>query len=479
MIFGQSLNAVSHSNTCGIYATLVNPASAAGGIDKLNVNLAGFGVTAHNNVLRSDLRFSMMELASFKAPRRDQSEFRSPYVTSPRRRIWRPNLFVNPDAVQFAARFSISKKWSVFSFIRERTFGNLSNLDYNAISFLSQNDEPYPDKDLTLKLDGSFLSYQEIGFGSAFEIYDKREHYWKIGGKYKKLNGRAIYALNMPQFKSSILENGFRIQSKVNIIETSLKFLTQDPKEVILRPDIGRGNAFDIGIVYEHRPRSKKSTFRKNNPRLKSSQFNARDLLKYDYRVSLSVLDIGGLSFNSSAVTQTTYTLDVGQTVEDYLESEYTSIFELLEDSINKQQERQYFRVSLPATLNLMYDQSLEKGYFISLQYVQRLSRKNQMSTYIPSHVLVQLRKEAKRCTFGLPILLMPATRTYILGANLKAGPFFIGTNNISTILFRKFYNPSFYAGIQFSLRYKQDPTIENYRSFRTKRKKVYPWSPM
>ena len=478
-ISAQSLNAISHSNLSGTYGSLSNPAFAAGSIDRLSINVAGFGVNIQNNTLRSDLRFSMIELLSFKSPRNDEAEFQAPYFSIPRKSVINPNAYVNLDALQFGIQVAFNKKWSVFGYTRERAFGNFSNLDYDAIRFLSNEGENYSEGQLNLSFDASGLSYQELALGSAIQLLDKRDHFWKVGATYKILNGRAIYAVNVPYFKTSIFNDGFSVKSEINVIETSLDFLTQNPTDIFLRPRIGRGNALDIGAVYEHRPKAKKHTYRRNNPKLKNKNFNARNLIKYDYRIAFSILDIGSITFNQEAVKKTSYILDLTQSVDGYLRSDHDDVLDLLEDSVELSEGSGAMSIYLPATLNLTYDQCLQNDYFFSIHYVQRLTSKKGLSTYIPSHLLLQLRKETEHCSFALPLFIMPITRSYTLGASAQVGPVFLGTNNIGTLFFKKIYNPSFYAGLFYNVRYKKDPTIESYRSFKTRRKKMYHWSPM
>jgi len=127
----------------------------------------------------------------------------------------------------------------------------------------------------------------------------------------------------------------------------------------------------------------------------------------------------------------------------------------------------------LPTTVVVFYDQRLLNKWYISATYRQNITAKSLGSFYTPIDLHVQFRKETAHCVFGFPVHVVPATRTFTLGAYAQAGPFFMGTDNVGTLFLKKMYNPSFYTGLFYNIRYKADATIENHRSFKTKRRRI------
>mgnify|MGYP000220885723 FL=1 len=83
------------------------------------------------------------------------------------------------------------------------------------------------------------------------------------------------------------------------------------------------------------------------------------------------------------------------------------------------------------------------------------------------------------KCAFGFLVNTIPSTRTFTAGAYAQMRPFFICTANLGTLFLKKMYNPSFYTGLFYTIRYKADDTIENHRSFCTKRTRAHIWSGM
>ncbi|PCJ66844.1 MAG: hypothetical protein COA58_05170 [Bacteroidetes bacterium] len=470
----QTFTPISQNNLSGIYATISNPALAVGGIDKFSFNLVGAGVGIQNNALRSDLDYELVRVVSKRPFTLEPGSLDNIGVEVHRKQVLKPRIYANADALQLAAQVAIGKKLSVFVYSRERGFINFDKGDYHSLKYLAE--EKYNHKEPLVKLgfDARSITYQEIGVGLAAEVYNKRKNYLKAGFTYKRLNGRSIFAMNIPEFESKLQNNGIGVTAEMNIIKTTLDFAAQNPLDFILRPDIGQGTAIDLGFVYEHRPYNLKHTYRKNNPKKKNKVFNRRNLVKYDYRFGVSLLDAGKITYNKKAVTVNEYRLNTHFSPEDLAEMTGDDYAQSILDSATLTSNNRDVIVELPTTVVLQYDQRLLKGWFLGVNYTQNIRKNKLASIYVPSNLQVQIRKETEHCVFGFPTLIVPSTRTYTLGAYAQTGPFFIGTQNIGTLFLKKIYNPSFYAGLVCNIRYKKDSNIENHKSFKTRRTPSY-----
>ena len=475
----QGVKTISPNNLSGIYGTLANPASAAGGIDRFSFNLMGVGVGLGNNALKSDLDYDLVRIVGNRPLRLEQGSLDNATVRATRKFVIKPIIYAEIDALQLAGQFALSKKISIYGYARERAIANFDKGDYHSLKYLVE--EKYNHKEPIVKLgfDARSIAYQELGVGGAIELYEKRQHYLKAGITYKRINARGIYAVNVPYFESKRTDTSITVSAELNVIETAFDVAKQNPLDFILNPNMGSGNAVDIGFIYEHKPKSLKSTYRKNNLRKRNKIFNSRNLTKYDYRIGVSLNDWGKVTFNSDAVTakkNTTSAIFSPRDLSTLTAEDYTQ--RILDSStlIDFSGELSY---RLPTTLSLSYDQRLLNNWFVSTTYRQNMMRRSLGSFYTPSDLLVQLRKETEHCVFGFPAHLIPATRTFTVGAYAQTGPFFVGTDNLGTLFLKKMYNPSFYAGLFYNIRYKSDRTIENHRSFRTKRKRKLSWSGM
>ncbi len=479
VVGAQDFGSIAQNNLSGIYSTLINPANAAGGIDRFSFNLVGVSANVNNNALRTDLDYDLLKVVGRRPLRLRPGSLDKVAVQAPRKWVHKPVVYAEVDALQVAAQVAISKKFSVFAFARERAFANFNKADYFSLKYLVEEEYNHSETTISLGFDARSIAYQETGIGGAFQLYERRHHYFKAGFTYKRINARGIYAFSLPNFQSSRVDTSIHVRGDISLVQTALDVAKQNPLDFVLNPAVGSGHAIDIGVVYEHRPRSLKSTYRKNNLKRKNKVFNGRNLTKYDYRVGVSLNDMGSVGFNSKYVTSTTSRiqatfdpLELGRmTSEDYSQRvlDSTTITTSYDD----------VRFNLPSTLTISYDQRLLKNWFTSFTYQQNMVGSSLSSFYQPTNLQVQLRKETNKCVYGFPLHVVPSTRTIIVGAYAQTGPFFIGTHNLGTLFLKKMYNPSFYTGVFYNIRYKADHTLENYRSFKTKKRRKLSWSGM
>ena len=471
--FAQSLSSISQNNLSGIYQNLQNPAEAVGGIDWLSINLIGVGTQVNNNVFRSNLEHSIGEIALLIPYFKDEAEFKPPYYSTPRKNVRFPNAYANADALQLGVSGAINKKVSFFVFTRERAFANIDKTSFKSIKLLFDEGRDVVNQD-QVTFDARSMGYQEIGLGGAFQVYSKRKNHLNIGITYKFLNGRFIYGASLPDFEAIQSNDRVNLKSTLNFLETTLDFATQNPIDFITKPRVGKGKSIDFGIVYEHRPYSLRHTFRKNNPKKRSKNFNQRDRVKYDFKLGISLLDLGNITYNGDAVSNTTYNLDASFNLDILRAMSLPEVRTTFLDSAVVANRTNTATINLPTTLNINYDQRLYNNWFFSANYVQNIVKNDFGAVYVPSNLQVQFRKENNKCVFAIPMKFIPKTRTYTLGGLVQVGPFFLGTDNLSTLLVKKTYNPSIFTGFFYNIRYKKDKTIENYRSFRTRKAPRY-----
>lgn len=475
----QDFGAISQNNLSGIYATLTNPANAVGGIDRVSFNLIGVSVGINNNTLRSDIDYDLLRIKSKQPFMIELGSLDRMSFGAPRKWVRKPVIYAEVDALQLAAQFAISKKVSIYGFARERAVANFDKGDYFSLKFLVDEGYNHTEQIIQLGFDARSMSYQELGIGAAVQLYEKRQHYIKAGFTYKRINARGVYAVNIPRFESRLVDSTIQINGELSILKTALDVAVQNPLDFILNPAMGSGHAMDIGFVYEHRPRSLKSTYRKNNMKKRNKTFNGRNLTKYDYRIGVSLNDLGRVNFNRDAVLTSTNIVSAVFSPRDLATMNSEDYSKQLLDSSELVTSSESISFKLPTTLILSYDQRLLNNWFASITYHQNMVSKGLTSFYQPTQVQAQIRKETEKCAFGFPVNIIPSTRTFTVGAYAQMGPFFIGTANLGTLFLKKMYNPSFYTGLFYNIRYKADDTIENHSSFRTKRRQAHSWSGM
>ncbi|MFT5818393.1 MAG: hypothetical protein ACI95K_001884, partial [Lentimonas sp.] len=97
---GQDFGAISQNNLSGIYATLTNPANAAGGIDRISFNLIGVSVGINNNALRSDVDYDLLRIKSKQPFLIELGSLDRMSVGAPRKWVKKPVIYAEVDALQ-------------------------------------------------------------------------------------------------------------------------------------------------------------------------------------------------------------------------------------------------------------------------------------------------------------------------------------------------------------------------------------------
>ena len=462
----QTLNTFSLTNTNGVYSVLSNPANATASKDWLSINAFGAGLGMENNILHTRFDYSLLQIALLKNYNEKEPAFKPPFFAVKSKAPHKPSFYVNAQVLLPSIKINITKRISVFAYWQERVIGNIIDIGSNVLPLVINKEIPTNYSNSSFNTDVRALAYREVAAGFGAVVYNKREHLFKIGGTFKKITVRFAYIVNTQYFTSNQAFNKVSISSRYRVVATNLAQLTATLTGYALGNNPpGEGFAINMGVSYEHRPNHLKHRYRITNPKGKNKNFRQRGLILYDYKIGVSLLDWGQIDLNNTSVTDKVYeangSIDLKKLPppEDYMK-ELTKNSEVV-------YENKETRLYMPAKLLLTADYRINYNWFLNIAYSQNLrDSKKAENFYTPSSFSALLRKETEKITFGVPLRIIPLTRTATVGCFTSLGPFFIGTDNVLILVKRKMYNWSIYTGLCFTINYKKDPSIETFKNF-------------
>jgi outer membrane protein OmpA-like peptidoglycan-associated protein len=301
----------------------------------------------------------------------------------------------------------------------------------------------------------------EYSFTYAREVFDKGTHYLKAGLTFKYLIGGVSGQINTNNLNYEIRDdlattdpddNLVRLNQFQGKIAYSRNNLEDFEGLDLLNGSQGNGVGFDLGAIYEYRPDVEDYTYQMDG----ETHYNNRKN-KYKYRISLSLMDIGGVryrgdnvrfyDFNSSNRTITADDLENIDQIEDFAEKL----------GVNTNDFKNSFRASLPTTLNVSFDYRLAGKLYANASLVHNLRGQNATGMRQNSMFALTPRFETGGFEIALPLNLQSNYSKFALGLALKLGPLRIGSDNLGAVL--NLGNPhgaNVYFGLGFGLMNKK-----------------------
>lgn len=218
----------------------------------------------------------------------------------------------------------------------------------------------------------------------------------------------------------------------------------------------GTGFGFDIGFVYTKKRYSDTRT-RYERP----CEYPSTD---YEWKIGVSVVDLGFIKFNSHATTRR-YTSDdtirisnsiiFGDQMEKMDDVVLTDFFNDLSyhcygDSTASNTGTS-FTMGLPTALSLQFDWNVRDNYYVGAIWMQPI-RLQKYSVVRAAQLLLTPRYETRRWELTVPITFIDYNRLY-LGVSARYSFFTIGTQNLLNIVgIGKTYGANIYFGVKFNL---------------------------
>lgn len=291
-------------------------------------------------------------------------------------------------------------------------------------------------------------AYMEYSATYAREILRTGKHYLKGGITVKRLEGQgAIFVQNKgTQFnlvnkdslwavQTDLTYGGVREQYWGIQDTTSQRAPGTFLSNYFPQSKMGSGYGFDIGFTYEYRPDHKKYESRLDGKPWIDNKKN-----KYEYKIGVSLTDLGNIKYSDPkyAYYHTMKGRNIGLTDTAFwgqISSYNLTSTQNVDTAMNKvfgfTKSESTFTWVLPSALNINADFKLKKNIYVGAVWIQSIRKINAPGFRTNSLLSIIPRFEGKWIECSFPMTLAQNYTKFTMGAFLRMGPLFIGSDNL------------------------------------------------
>lgn len=502
-IYAQTSLGVINSNNAGIMSVITNPANIADSRFWLDIHVVGGAADFNQNLLRSRFglggylrndsgmrqilpkMFSMKDIDSrvYLQAKKDLISSSDFDRSSPQ------GIYAQVDILGPSVMFNLFKRIGLGISTRARAQVNIldrqtnSNFAANYDALLAAPGERAISQVYQM---GNFKlaahRYAELDMTLATPIMDKGVHFLKAGFTAKRLVGydysvfttlRAII-----DFKSAPnSEMGIQGRAEGTVYRTpyTAKGIMNYANYFFggvfgSDPNIPRGWGFDVGFVYEYRPKYDK--VRLNNASLNTTKRYIRRIEdytenKYTFRWSIALRDFGYINYGSLHSNGFIYDASNGRVVtklhhpKSTLAEAFSGRSGHLLDEFNKAATTANFednikkptKFYLPANFITQIDWVAGERFYLNATLIANLVTRHAFVTRMPTVFAISPRYEAKYFDVSMPVIYNFFYNQLKVGAGMNIlQVVYLGTDDIA-FLFGGFRGLSVYAGARIPIR--------------------------
>ncbi|MCW3077720.1 MAG: OmpA/MotB domain protein [Bacteroidetes bacterium] len=467
----QDFMGLQTSNYSGVMGVYSNPANIADNRAKIDVALAGVNLNVDNNyagVKRSALQpglFGAFKPASYTGGSWDStrkgsaSYWKNNFTTVENNqtksiyssaRIVLPSFMVNLDA-----KNSIAFTWSVRNYVNvDGISPQLAKLAYEEFQYPSLWVTQLNNKKLSIQQ----MAWAEYGFTYARVLKDDGPNFFKAGATVKLLQGLSAAYVYVDNLNYSLdTTNVFNFfQSNVAYGHSSnFDFNNFNDPSKVYKFQSFPGVGFDLGGVYEWRPDYKNYKYDMDGEK----GLLRKDQNKYKLKASLAVLDIGGIRYKKGALSND-FTANINKWNVSKLQFNSVNGFDSTMTAVfGNNSSDKTFKMALPTAINAQIDYHIWKPFYINLMgNVSNLLQSRQSKVH--DFTVISLAPRFDHKWFGVTIpftyntLAAKRGDNVLMGTMLRAGPFIVGTNDLSGLLTGDIYGANLYFLLKLPIPY-------------------------
>lgn len=444
------MSALVTSDYSGLARSFINPASMVHSRKFLDVYLAGGSVFAYNNYLYIPANdYSPGRLRNFNFPVYPESgkQFLDDYNTADK------NAFVNLRATGPSAMINVNRHSIAFQH-NYRLVLSADRLPFDAAKFMLEGLDYEPQQNIRFTNSDDFtigsLGWAEAGISYAYMFYKFNDVNVSAGITLKRLwayHGiflNSSYADYMTPDSDTLIiyrldaSGGFSLP--LNYGNNNFQGFTD--------PFRGRGFAFDIGISWVRTLGTQSTRIHR-----KICEYPYEPYL---YRIGLSLLDFGRISFDRNLQTMLFSNIDtvwtgISSLTFENLDAILGDISAGLGGSPDALLTDGPLRIALPSAISLQFDYNFQNNFIVNALIVQDLPLLNNRIAR-PSYISIAPRYSTRLYEVSLPFSLY-RYREPRLGAAFRYMFLTVGTENLGGFLgFSDFYGLDFYFAVQLGL---------------------------
>lgn len=362
--------------------------------------------------------------------------------------------FLNAEFDILNFMITIDRKRAVGFQVRSRSILNMDDVSPELVR-LASNDFEFPNAfNLNIadeKFNLSMNSWIEYNLSYAQILSDQNEHFYKVGGKLKFLQGIVAGYLHSSDLNFNIQNDstansisgnfdygysenfGGYIEPNENLGDKE-KFSASNAKDFASKLGLG----VDIGIIYEWRPNWEKYKYDMDG----KTDMWMRDQNKYKLKIGVAINDIGGMRYDKGG-SSNNFNINVG--IFDLHKFDNTKGFRSLDSTLqnfsdsgfvtfNNNDDRQFY-MNLPTHSNLDIDYHIKKNFYINFYTRINLKFGNDENTvHYPTSFALTPRFDHRRFGVSLP-LSYSGVAGFRTGLAFRIGPISIGTGDLKPMI--------------------------------------------
>lgn len=442
----QDFLGISTGNYAGVTGVMLQPASIVDSRHKFDINLFSTGINYSNNyfLVNKDalLKFNKKNFE-------DYSTFKERYLSEANLPAGERAFFNINNRTQLPLSFmaTIGEKSAIALNLQSRSIiqgrgitGELAKLAYNGFYFPPLNNKVINASGFNL----NSLNWVEAGLTYGRVLLNSDKHFIKAAFTGKYLGGVASFNMGSNDVRLSVNSD-----SSINLNTSNFNYNHNKNADFDMvfdknyRPD-DNAFGFDAGLVYEYRGNIDKFRYIRKDDE-KSYVEDRRDINKYILKLGISLLDVGMFRFNKPANVNS-FRADINNW--NLHNANYNTVAEFDTALANRvvaiANDPRFYNVYLPTALSVQADLKFVRGLFLNAMVYRPISIGSSAGKRFNNYGFYTITPRWERRHFGI---YLPYTftdkndltdyRQNRLGATLRVGPFFVGSSNLGSMLFK------------------------------------------
>jgi hypothetical protein len=478
--FGQYLTGIANSNYGGTQSIYRHPSEVVDSRYRVYINLAATDLYASNNHVRWVAPFPFLKYVTGNVP----AQYRSERGKSLGRTGYLKEMLNGRDKrLSFggevrgpSALITLSDRFAVAFSTRARvgiSYQNTSEETSRLMLYGTQIVELQRILNENQHGMANVNGYGELAATFGAVVFDNEDRFLKAGVTIKREIGFYNAHIRVDDGTHQIVRDpnlsGFqalRIRKFDGVYgytsQAAFQRASLSPGWLFGKQSAGGGWGFDLGMTYEYRPDFRKYTYRENGEVRRDPTKN-----KYLYRISASLVDIGGIRFKNPGmvnlyqvsaqnklITNTTF---LGVKTPDEINGRIVDVLNLpLMDRTTS------YRSGLPTALNVSADYHFKEQLYVGVLWTQSLVPSNAVAMITTSMLAIVPRWESRWAEVSMPIALQDNYSMPTIGLAMRVGPVFAGTDHLGGLV--NIGNPrgaNIYAGATIPL-FRRGPKNPN-----------------
>lgn len=442
-MLGQYNMGVGNSNYAGIHGALINPAGLAGSKLRWDLNGLSTGVLFDNTFVY--VPRGAVPAFGFGAIIKGiihEDKFATHFDPGNPGKLY--NFTFSNEILGPSFQLALDDQQTIGLTIASRSYASIRNLPghtaQNAYDYLlspSRWNIPYSDH--SSRLNG--MSWLEYGFHYAAVLSDDGTNKWKGGVTLKYLQGVAAAYVKNTNLNYTIADTTGLVFTGSSVDYGRTDYDSYRKIHGYGDLNHGGGVGASLGIVYVHAADTRKED-------------------DYQYRVGLSLLDIGAIHFsrNTAAYHLQTDNANFSDwrqvTLKSNVAVDRTLSAVFYQGDSNRSKVSDGFTMRMPTTLSLQADWKVRDNYFLNATIVKGIGPGGGQAAVQPDIYAITPRYEKREWEVSLPLsLLYYGQWRARLGIAARVWYFFFGGDAPFGLLGKSnMQGVDFYAGVHFFL---------------------------